>query len=78
MIPPALVDSLNPARIAIAVCLTVVDRPAPALRPDIAAIYVTYFLIRERVDRRAALVGSIFCMAIGIALTVDALSAVFG
>ena len=44
VIPLALVDSLNPAGIAIAVCLTVVDRPAPALRPNIAAIYVTYFV----------------------------------
>jgi hypothetical protein len=44
VIPLALVDSLNAAGIAIAVCLTVVDRPVPALWPNIAAIYVTYFV----------------------------------
>jgi cytochrome c biogenesis protein CcdA len=45
VIPLAMVDSLNPASITIAVCLTVVDRPVPALRANIAAVYITYFLI---------------------------------
>ena len=40
-----MLDSLNPATLTMGAALTMVDRPVRALRANITAAYVTYFLI---------------------------------
>lgn len=45
VVPLAMLDSLNPATLAMGAALTTVDRPVRALQANITAVYATYFSI---------------------------------